>query len=305
MLGRLRPYTPELALALASLLYGSTFVLVQDSLDHVTAGGFNILRFGLASIALAPVAIRRGWRGPEPRATDSLRVLLVVGVGLGLVGVVAYQTQNVGLAHTTTSNSAFITGLFVVFTPAVAAIRYRRMPRTGVLGAVGLAVVGLFLLTGASFDLGFGDAVTVLTALAWSLWLVGTGEVTRRFDTFGLILVQVATIAVGSVVITAFTGFGTVTGIVLVAAIVTGVGCSAVAFSLSAWAQRVIDPERAGVINLLEPVVAGIIGYLVGERLGVSGYAGAALILAGILVVERGTHPSQLPESGASSTGER
>jgi drug/metabolite transporter (DMT)-like permease len=116
--------------------------------------------------------------------------------------------------------------------------------------------------------------------------------VTRRFDTFALILVQVVTIGVGSAVITAFTGFGTVTGIVVVAAVVTGIGCSAVAFSLSAWAQRVIDPERAGVINLLEPVVAGIIGYFVGERLGISGYVGAALILAGILVVERGTHPT-------------
>jgi drug/metabolite transporter (DMT)-like permease len=298
VLGRLRPYTPELALVLASLLYGSTFVLVQNSLDHVTASGFNILRFALASIALAPVALRRGWRGPEPRPTDSLRVLLIVGVGLGLLGIVAYQTQNVGLDHTTTSNSGFITGLFVVFTPAIAAIRYRRLPRSGVLGAVGLAVVGLFLLTGASFDLGYGDAVTVLTAVAWSAWLVGTGEVTRRFDTFGLILVQVVTVCAGSAVITAFTGFGTVTGIVVIAAIVTGVGCSAVAFSLSAWAQRSIDPERAGVINLLEPVVAGIIGYFVGERLGVSGYAGAALILAGILVVERGTHPADTSPRG-------
>ena len=65
-----------------------------------------------------------------------------------------------------------------------------------------------------------------------------------------------------------------------------------IAFSLSAWAQRVIDPERAGVINLLEPIVAGIIGYSIGERLGVLGYLGAALILVGIVVVELGSHPS-------------
>ena len=79
--------------------------------------------------------------------------------------------------------------------------------------------------------------------------------------------------------------------------LVTGIGCSAIAFSLSAWAQRIIDPERAGVINLLEPVVAGIIGYFAGERLGVSGYVGAALILASILVVERGTHRSREPST--------
>jgi drug/metabolite transporter (DMT)-like permease len=55
----------------------------------------------------------------------------------------------------------------------------------------------------------------------------------------------------------------------------------------------VIDAERAGVINLLEPIVAGVIGYFIGERLGVLGYIGAAMILVGIVVVERGTHPTR------------
>jgi drug/metabolite transporter (DMT)-like permease len=122
--------------------------------------------------------------------------------------------------------------------------------------------------------------------------------VTRRFDTFALIFVQVVTIGIGSVVIAAFEGVGTVTAAVVVAVIVTGLGCSAIAFSLSAWAQRIIDAERAGVINLLEPVVAGVIGYFAGERLGISGYLGAALILASIFVVERGTHgEGRAPES--------
>lgn len=293
MVGRLRPYLPELALALASVLYGSTFVLVQDALVDASASGLNVPRFAFATVALVPLVARRGWRGPDARLTDSPRVLVVgVGLGLGLLGIVAYQTQNLGLEHTSTSNSGFITGLFVVFTPLLAAIRYRRRPRAGIVGAAALAVVGLFLLTGAECDLSNGDAVTVVTALAWSVWLIGTGEVTRRFDTFALILVQVVTIGIGSVVIAAFEGFGRVMAIVLIAALVTGFGCSAIAFSLSAWAQRRVDPERAGVINLLEPVVVGVIGYFVGERLGLDGYLGAALIVAGILVAERGTHPA-------------
>ena len=290
MVGRLRPYFPELALALASVLYGSTFVMVQDSLKHVSPSGFNVLRFSLATIVLIPLVIRRGWRGPEVRTTDSVGVLLKAGFLLGLAGVVAYQTQNVGLHHTSTSNASFITGLFVVFTPLIAVVRYRRLPRRGIVIAVACALLGLFLLTGAQLGMSFGDAITVLTALAWAVWLIGTGEVTRRFDTFALVLVQVITIGIGSAVITGFSGFGEITGVVVVAAVATGVGCSAIAFSLSAWAQRIIDPERAGVINLLEPVVAGVIGYFAGERLGVLGYLGAGLILGGILVVERGTH---------------
>ena len=295
-IARLRPYFPELALVLAAVLYGSTFVLVQKSLHHVTPSAFNVLRFALAALVLVPFVARRGWRGPQPRPTDSWRTLLVAGSVLGVVSLVAYQTQNVGIHHTSTSNASFITGLFVVFTPVIAAVRYRRRPRGRVVIAVGCAALGLLFLTGAQLDISFGDAITVVTAFAWAVWLIGTGEVTRRFDTFGLVLVQVATVTVGSAAIAAFEGFGHITPVVVIAVVVTGVGCSAIAFSLSAWAQRVIDPERAGVINLLEPIVAGVIGYSVGERLGVLGYLGAALILVGIVVVERGSHPADAVE---------
>lgn len=304
-MGRVRPYLPEIALLAASALYGSTFVVVQDSLDHVSPSAFNVLRFAVATIVLLPVVARRGWRGPAVRPTDTHAVLVRVGIGLGLVGLVAYQTQNVGLAHTTTSNSGFITGLFVVFTPAIAAFRVKRLPPRRVIAAVGLALVGLFLLTGASFALSYGDAITMVSAFAWAVWMVATGEVTRRFDTFHLILVEVAVIAAGSTVFAAFEGFGEIATIVVVAVLVTGIGCSVVAFALSTWAQRVIEPERAGVINLFEPVVVGVVGFFVGERLGATGYLGALLILASILVVERGAHGRGRAERerGTSSCG--
>ena len=62
--------------------------------------------------------------------------------------------------------------------------------------------------------------------------------------------------------------------------------CSALAFSLQLWGQRFVEPSRAAVILLFEPVVAGIVGFWVGERLGVEGYLGALVILAGIVIAE-------------------
>ena len=62
--------------------------------------------------------------------------------------------------------------------------------------------------------------------------------------------------------------------------------CSAVAFSLQLWGQRYVEPSRAAVILMFEPVVAGFVGYAVGERLGASGYLGALVILGGILIAE-------------------
>jgi drug/metabolite transporter (DMT)-like permease len=285
-----RGFLPEIAIAIAAFLYGVTFSIVQDALDHTTPMGFNLMRFAIGAAVLAPFALRRSWAGPGRRATDSRRTFLLGGASLGVIAAFAYLTQNVGLEHTSTSNSAFITGLFAVFTPIVEAIVYRRVPRRGIVVAVAISIAGLFLLTGAELSLSYGDAVTLLTAVLFGCWYVRTGMLVNRFDIFGLTTVQLAVVAVVSVPFVVVDGFGTVDAGVVLTVLFTGIGCSAIAFSLSAWAQRTIDASRASILNLLEPVVAGVVGYAVGERLGLVGYVGAALILAGIFVAERGTH---------------
>jgi len=285
---RLRAYSPELALVVASVLYGATFTIVQDALDDLTATGFILLRFAIGGVALLPLALRRGWRGPAARPTDSARVMAGCGVVLGLTAFVAYVCQNVGLQHTTTSNSAFITGLFAVFTPLVAAVVYRRLPNASVVVSVALAVIGLFLLTGAQPTLGFGDAITLVTAFAFGIWFVQVGAWANRFDVVSLTCVELLAIAAFSVPLVVLGGLGDLTAQAVFAVVFTGIGCSALAFSIQVWAQRRIEPARASIINLLEPVVAGFVGYEVGERLGWGGYLGAVIILAGIVVAELG-----------------
>jgi drug/metabolite transporter (DMT)-like permease len=157
---------------------------------------------------------------------------------------------------------------------------------------VAISIVGLFLLTGAELSLSYGDGITLVTAFLFGCWYVRTGMLANRFDIFGLTTVQLTVVALVSIPFVVVDGFGTIDTGVILTVIFTGIGCSAIAFSLSAWAQRTIDASRASILNLLEPVVAGVVGYAVGERLGLVGYLGAALILAGIFVAERGTHDS-------------
>ncbi len=288
MNARLRAFSPELALVVASFLYGATFTIVQDALDHLTATGFVLVRFTIGGLALVPVALLRGWRGPAARPTDSARVLAGCGVALGFTAFVGYVCQNVGLQHTTTSNSAFITGLFAVFTPVIGAIVYRRLPNQWVVVSVALAVVGLFLLTGAQPHPSFGDAITLGTAFFFGIWFVQLGAWANRFDVVSLTCVELLAIAAFSLPLVLLDGMGTLTAQAVFAVVFTGLGCSAFAFSIHAWAQRRVEPARASIISLLEPVVAGFVGYAVGERLGWGGYLGAVIILAGILVAEYG-----------------
>jgi drug/metabolite transporter (DMT)-like permease len=284
-----RPLLPELALIAATVAYGSTFKLVQNALLDVTPVGYMLLRFGVAAAVLAPFALRNGWRNREAdveSAGDDRNSFVRAAMLFGAIGFIGYWFQNVGLQHTTTSDSAFITGLFVVFAPVIETVARRRLPGRLVIGAVVIAAVGLFLLTGARFSLGRGNALTLGCALAFGFWIYVGGQLANRFDAIALTCLQLATMTLLSVPLVLTTGLGHLTGRVWLAVLVTGVACSAVGFTLQLWGQRRIEPARAAVILLFEPVVAGFVGYAVGERLGLKGYAGAVLILASILVAE-------------------
>jgi drug/metabolite transporter (DMT)-like permease len=281
---RARHYLPELALIAATVAYGATFVLVQDALNDATPAGFILLRFTIGTIALAPFALRRGFRRPGVTVTG--RDFARAAVAFGVVGFVGYWFQNAGLERTTTSDSAFITGLFVVFTPMIEVVVTRRPPEPRVLLAVAVSALGLYLLTGASLDIGAGDALTLGCAFFFAIWIVMGSALSQRFDPVALTAAQMGVLALCAVPAVAVVGIGRVTAGVLGAALVTGVVCSAIAFSLQLWGQRSLEASRAAVILMFEPVVAGLVGYLVGERLGVTGYVGAFVILVGIVIAE-------------------
>ena len=103
-------------------LWGSTFVLVKGALADATPGAFNLVRMTLG-FAVLGVAYHRYWR-----AIQGWQV--VAGALVGLCLAVGYQFQTTGLARTTPSKSAFITGLMVVLVPlfSVIPVCVRRAP---------------------------------------------------------------------------------------------------------------------------------------------------------------------------------
>ncbi len=288
-----RAHLPVAAIFVATLCYGSTFVIVQDALERVTPMGFILLRFGIGALALVPVALLVGWPAaplPGPaRRNRSGRAFVAAAGAMSVVLFAGYGLQNAGLQHTSSSNSAFITGLFVVFTPLVETVWYRRVPSAQVLVSVALVAVGLLLLTGSELSMGSGDTLTLACAACFAVWTVQTAVHAPRFNPIALTAAQLGLLAILSIPWVLVQGIGHVDGGVWIAALVTGVGCSALAFSLQTWAQRRVDPSRTAVLLTLEPVTAGIVGWFVGERLGVRGYLGAVVILAGIVLVELGT----------------
>jgi drug/metabolite transporter (DMT)-like permease len=279
-----RPLLPELSLLVATAAYGSTFVLVQDALDRVTPVGFILLRFTVGAVVLLPFGIVRGWRRKGVPADGRTYTWAVLA--FGVIAFVGYWFQNAGLERTTTSNSAFITGLFVVFTPLIETVVLRRVPPPNVIAAIVVATLGLFLLTGADLSMNSGDLLTLGCAFFFAIWIYLGGRFSQRYDPVMLTALQLVVLAVLAAPLAMVEGIGHIDTQVVVAVVITGVLCSAIAFSLQLWGQRYLEPSRAAVILLFEQVVAGVVGYAVGERLGAAGYVGALVILGGMLLAE-------------------
>ena len=160
-----------LALLAITASWGSTFFLIHDLLDRIPVLDFLAVRFTIASVAillLSPRAIGR--LSPERR-----RQAVVLGALYG----VAQILQTTGLAHTAASVSGFITGMYVVATPLFAAVLLRSRIGAMTWFAVLLAMTGLGVLTlgdvSAGLGLGYGEALTLVSAMIYALHIVGLG----------------------------------------------------------------------------------------------------------------------------------
>ena len=277
----LQVYGVQLALIAVAAVWGGTFVVVKDAVSLYPLYAFLALRFAIAVIAFAVVL--------PSSLTLMRRETLGVGLLAGVFLTAGYVFQTWGLQDTSASKAAFITGMFVVITPALQALVLRRVPRRTTVLGVALAVAGLWLLSGGGEGgWNVGDTRVLLCAVAYSAHMIVLGGIGDRHDVRPLTLVQLATVAVvcgGISVATEPIALPAETS-VWVALAITGVFASAVAFAVQTYAQRFLSPSKTALILITEPAFGGIFGWIAGERLGVSGLAGSALILSGMVVAE-------------------
>lgn len=297
--------TRQSALALIGLLvvaavWGSSFPLTKQLLARIGAVDFLAVRFALAAVVMVLV-FQRALRALDRRA-------VIRGSILGALYGVAQIVQTSGLAHTSASVSGFITGTYVVLTPVCAAVLLKtRITARWWAGAV-LALIGLGVMALNGFAVGFGEGITLFSALLFALHIVGLSAWSTGRDALGLSVVQI--VACGVVCLAAALPGGmelpAETGdwwAIVYMALVSG----ALAMIVQSWAQAHLAASRAAIIMSSEPVwAAGFAITFTGEPLTWRiGFGGVLMVIA-MLVVELGPQerpdhprPEELPKLAA------
>ncbi|HWS52645.1 MAG TPA: DMT family transporter [Pyrinomonadaceae bacterium] len=310
----------DAAILVTTVIWGSTFAVARDILDHWPPLAYLALRLGLATLVFAALFPRQLARagGAAWRAGAALGLL----IGVGFLG------QTAGLLYTTPAKSAFITGLTTPLVPFVAFLLTRARPsRENMIGVVLASLGGALILAPAGAE-GFntGDLVTLSTTLLFATHITLLGRFARRFDARQLSVLQIGVAAAllgaawGGLRLYAAAGGQLAPALAreleplvwggraawqlvylsLVATVIT--------FLLWTWGQARMSATHAAIIFSLEPVFATLFAVLVrgsAEWTGGRATAGALLVVAGVIASELrwgSRRPRDEDEEGGEAT---
>ena len=287
-------------LLITALIWGVTFVFQKTGMETLGPFGFSAFRFLAGSITILPLAI---W---EMRRTSLLamtrqdsasnphgdsKLILWGTLGLGTILFIGSVLQQVSLGITSVANTAFLTTLYVPLVPIIGFILFQRNINRWRWGAVGIFIIGSWLMTGVSPEEAvLGDMLVVLCAVFWAAHIMLVGWLAQRTAApFQLAFIQtVMTTILCFIALFAVETF-TWAGVyhVLPQILFAGVLSIGMGFTFQLIAQQHCSYAAAAIILSLEGVIAAFAGWIMLDQAMASiAIVGAGLIFIAVLVVE-------------------
>jgi len=277
---QLKNVLANVGLLYAAAIWGTTFVVVKDSLDNIDPVVLVGYRFSLAALLLGIYLVAKG---------KPLFANFKVGAFLGFFLWALYVPQTIGLGFTTASNSAFITGLFVAFVPVFSMIIFKRRPAMKDFLAVLVSIIGLYFLTGGLIESNRGDLLTLITAMMYALHILFIDRYAKELDPYVMAFQQFLFVGLLSLLVSVFFGLpfsigstGTVYAVLFLAIFPTFT-----AFVIQMVAQKIVLPVRVSLIFAMEPVFAAAFAWTFGGESfdGFRAVGGLLVVMAMIVSV--------------------
>jgi drug/metabolite transporter (DMT)-like permease len=299
-----KDHRAALGLVLATVLWGAGFTWAKAAGEgvHRATGlpdgsmfgpvfvlAWRFLIAGVAIVAFVPAA-RRGWT----------RAAMARSVGVGVALAAGLVVQHLGLDRTSEAVSAFLTSLTILFVPLIVLVVFRKPPAPLLWAGVVVATAGIWLMTGAApAGFGVGEVLGLACAVLFAVYILAVNSAARTVPTWQLTAGQFLVVSVLCFATCLFVDGGPhclsprgmasalthdrVWRHVLLLSVFPTLG----AFVLLNVYQPRLDPTRAALIYLIEPVVAAAYAWVaVGRALGPEALFGAVLILVANVLVE-------------------
>jgi len=276
----------EMVLVFITMLWGGTFLLVHNVMTVSGPMFFVGLRFAAAAlfVGLASARALSGLTFTELKAGVLIGVSIMLGYGL----------QTMGLQTISSSQSAFITALYVPFVPLLQWLVLGRRP--GLMPSIGicLAFIGLMLLAGpegGALHFSEGEVVTLVSAVAIAAEIILISRFAGQVDVRRVTVVQLATASLLAflMIVPTQERLPDFSWLLLLSALGLGAMSAVIQVAMN-WAQKSVSPTRATLIYAGEPVWAGIVGRIAGERLPGVALIGGLLIVIAVVVSELKLH---------------
>ena len=154
-------------------------------------------------------------------------------------------------------------------------------------GCVLLATVGLALLSLKGWNLGYGEFLVFLCAIAFAAHIIALSKWSNGLDVYAMTIVQLATCALATGVISLIQGYEAPPDsngwyVVLFTAII----CTAVAFVVQTWSQAHMSATKVAVILTMEVVFAALFAVVFGgESLSLRTLFGGVLVFAAMFMI--------------------
>lgn len=306
-------YRYELLLLSAAFFWGSSFVLVRDALQHFPVYLFLFLRFSTAILFFLIYLKFKGY----PSAL--LRQQVLPGFVTGTVLFAGFSLQTTGLLFTSAANSAFITGLNLIFVPLLGAMLFKIRLTGRTAFYLPVAFSGFILLSYTpGLTVNTGDLLTLLCAVTIALQILLVDRYLRKYhNPISLVFGQLFWVAVWSLLfslpeVTATTspdslnsfffqqGNSGSAAAAIFAVLFTGIFCSTWGFIAQTIAQQHVPAVRVAVIFIMEPVFGALLDWMKTGIPGSRQLAGAAAILLALAIAEYKPHRKQ-PLRGRNS----
>ncbi len=262
-----------------AIIWGSAFVVMKDTLHRQNVNSFLACRFILAALIMAVL---------RPKAFAHFdKKFLIRGVILGTLLGCGYIFQTFGLTLTTVAKTGFITGLYAVFTPLIAAGLLKKHISKIQWFSVGLAALGLAFLSMNGFSMGSGEFLVLISAAFYAGHIVALSEWSAGANAYALTVLQLGTVGIICFIASLKSGFHMPPDSgVWKAIIYTAIFASAFAFIVQTWVQSFMSATSTGIILTMEYIFAALFGVWFGhESLTLRVVIGGSLVIAAMYII--------------------